>query len=550
MSRLRLGLISERPPSAPAGFARALTAAANPAAIAAAWAVLTDDATLDGWLTWLGDTAPPDVDSLVDIFESPGDLWHTGAMASESADEWLRWVNPTFMHSAPLAPELEAATCWRVTLAHSLVRRSAVSALDGPSGQFESLTGAGIELGFRYLRRGAVVRRDARLRRSAPSPGAVPSPRDQARFIALSAGRLWARWALGCLVVGGRVSPLGVPELLATIRQTRRGTPLATWESPSLAPETSMAQGSVTVLIPTIDRYPYLETVLEQLANQSRRPDEIIVIDQTPRAKRRRFPEKAAPVPVVWLEQEEPGQCSSRNRGLEVSSGDFILFLDDDDEVESDLIERHLKVLDNPAIDVSSGVAEEVDGGPLPDDFRHVRIADVFPTNNTMARRAALEASGLFDLAYDRGQRADRDLGIRIHQTGALMVLRPEISVLHHHAPMGGLRTHKARVVTYGQSRARITARALPTPSEYYLAARYFGRKRWKAISRLGVLGTFRLKGSRPAQVAKIIAGLVYLPNTLWRMSKAKREALDLLERHPTIGYLSDPIELSEASGS
>ena len=43
----------------------------------------------------------------------------------------------------------------------------------------------------------------------------------------------------------------------------------------------------MTVLIPTIDRYPYLEVLLENLRTQTVRPVEIIVVDQT-RPERRR----------------------------------------------------------------------------------------------------------------------------------------------------------------------------------------------------------------------------------------------------------------------
>ena len=80
----------------------------------------------------------------------------------------------------------------------------------------------------------------------------------------------------------------------------------------------------------------------------------------------------------------------------------------------------------------------------LPDAFTLRRASDVFPTNNTMLRKSALRLSGLFDLAYEHGPRADGDLGMRLYLSGARMLLDPEIRVLHHHAPSGGLRTHKA----------------------------------------------------------------------------------------------------------
>ena len=43
---------------------------------------------------------------------------------------------------------------------------------------------------------------------------------------------------------------------------------------------------AVTVLIPTLDRYEYLRTILSQLRAQTVRPLEVIVVDQTPAARR------------------------------------------------------------------------------------------------------------------------------------------------------------------------------------------------------------------------------------------------------------------------
>ncbi len=261
------------------------------------------------------------------------------------------------------------------------------------------------------------------------------------------------------------------------------------------------------MLIPTVDRYPYLDTLLEQLREQTVKAFEIIIVDQTARDRRQtdlaaRFPD--LPLRVFVLDQA--GQCSSRNAGLEASRGDYILFVDDDDEVPPDLIERHLESLARFRSEASCGVAEEVGAGPLPEGFRTIRMSDVFPTNNTLLRKSALGRSGLFDLAYDRGARADGDLGMRLYLGGTLMVLNPEITLLHHHAPSGGLRIHKARVRTYASSRQRISDRHLPAKTEIYLWRRYF-RPATGARDALAVRGG-NLRGPREAGGASSRKGL------------------------------------------
>ena len=51
-----------------------------------------------------------------------------------------------------------------------------------------------------------------------------------------------------------------------------------------------------------------------------------------------------------------------------------------------------------------------------------------------MIRKSLLQDSGLFDLAYDRGQRADHDLGMRLYLNGAFMVRTPQfvLSTIMH----------------------------------------------------------------------------------------------------------------------
>jgi GT2 family glycosyltransferase len=197
--------------------------------------------------------------------------------------------------------------------------------------------------------------------------------------------------------------------------------------------------------------------------------------------------------------------------------------------------------------DVSSGVAEEVGAGPLPDSFRLLRASDVFPTNNSLARVSALAGSGLFDLAYERGARADGDLGMRLYLSGAFMVLDPGISVLHHHAPSGGLRTHRARVVTRASSRATLTQRHLPAVTEIYLAKRYFTARQVREALWHRALGTLRGEGSAARRLAKFVVGAVLMPQTLVRIRKTARDAEEMLARFPQIetlpaaGTLADP---------
>jgi glycosyltransferase involved in cell wall biosynthesis len=294
------------------------------------------------------------------------------------------------------------------------------------------------------------------------------------------------------------------------------------------------------VLVPTLSRYPLLKTVLTQLRGQTVRPFEIIVVDQSPVAQLPPgFYDEFRDLPLMVLFRERAGQCTSRNAGLRAATGDFVLFVDDDDEVPDDLVEAHLAHLMLNRLDVSSGVADEPGAGPLPHNFTYPRLSDVFPTNNTLMRKPVLEKSGLFDLAYDRGPRADGDLGMRVYLAGAVMMLDPAIRVLHHHAG-GGLRTHKARVVTYASSRQRILVRQLLSVTEFYLAHRYFSPRQIREQTWLCVLGTFSLHGATWRRLLKALLSLPLLPDTCLRLQARHRRALALLTQYPQVPSLAD----------
>ena len=155
-----------------------------------------------------------------------------------------------------------------------------------------------------------------------------------------------------------------------------------------------------------------------------------------------------------------------------------------------------------------------------------------------MIRKSALAGSGLFDLAYDRGARADADLGMRLYLAGNLMVLNSDIHVLHRHAPSGGLRTHGARVITYASSRKRIWHRHVPATTEIYLARRYFSAAQVREMFWLGAVGTFAARGGAGTRILKLLASSLSLPDTMWKLRKRSRLAQELLSTHPQIPQL------------
>ena len=146
--------------------------------------------------------------------------------------------------------------------------------------------------------------------------------------------------------------------------------------------------------------------------------------------------------------------------------------------------------------------------------------------------------SGLFDIAFDKGMRADRDLGIRLYLNGFLLLLDPSNVVLHHKAKDGGLRTHNQRKITFFGSRQKITILHIPSVSEFYLSRRYFSTKQNREIFWLAIIGTFAYHGNKIKGVFQIIFSLLMLPRTIWIINKRRKEAEEMLDNFPIIPSL------------
>lgn len=526
------------PPLWPLGEAVAVAPA--PAQVAEITADRLASSQATAWLFWDPGLGVPDPERILAALERPGDVWHAGLrLGMGGLPRLLDYVASTWMLNCDPDCALEA-TSWRLSLNCSLIPTAILRQMGGVRPEFQTLEGAGLEMGCRYIRRGVLVRHLPWLAPSGISKQAPDIPlHDELLFLHFLFTGFWCGWALTRALASGAI------PLRATWRQWRNivrhppPLPPPLWHknvSPSLALD---GAAEVSILIPTLERYPYLRTLLEQLRSQTIPPKEIIIVDQTPTHKRDlKIAEDFADLPLKLLYLEQTGQCLSRNAGLKTVTGKYVLFLDDDDEVPPDLLEKHLANLQVFQAEVSSGVAYVSEEGELPADFTFIRVSDVFPTNNTLIDFKILEKSGLFDLAYNKLPRADGDLGMRIYLNGALMVLNPDIGVLHHHAPAGGLRHHKARVITYASSRKKLLHRHLPNKSEIYLAKRYFTPRQVTESLWLRALGTFGFKGPWWRRLLKIAISGLLLPNTLWQIYRRCQEAEKMLKIFPDIPRL------------
>jgi glycosyltransferase involved in cell wall biosynthesis len=359
--------------------------------------------------------------------------------------------------------------------------------------------------------------------------------KDEGLFVFHTIGRKWSYWSLSRAILTGYAplkNAIGAFKTLFGLQQPLQ-TSVLLRNDQQKAP--SLSDHTVSVLIPTLNRYRFLKELLRQLRRQSVQPLEIIIVDQTPlRIRDEQLYEEFRDLPLRIFYMDPPGQCSARNQGLREASGDYVLFLDDDVEIPDNLIESHLQTIHQFQSSVSSGVAIERHSLLRHQPAPYVCCSDVFPTGNTLIRRSTLMDSGLFDLAYDRGDREDGDLGMRIYLSGAVMTLNHSIRVLHHRADNGGLRTFGVRTVTYGSSRSSLLHRRLPSRNEIYLSKRYFSDRQVREHLWITIAGTFSFRGSFLSKSIKTVLALVTLPHSIWTISRNLKQAREMSVKIPS----------------
>jgi glycosyltransferase involved in cell wall biosynthesis len=114
----------------------------------------------------------------------------------------------------------------------------------------------------------------------------------------------------------------------------------------------------ISVVIPTLNRPAMLEAAVQSILAQTYPAEEIIIVDDgsedTIRGKVKAVERLNSLISVHHL-LENAGVSAARNFGLEKASGDFVLFLDDDDLLHPEMLESALDCFArNPEIDVIS----------------------------------------------------------------------------------------------------------------------------------------------------------------------------------------------------
>jgi glycosyltransferase involved in cell wall biosynthesis len=181
----------------------------------------------------------------------------------------------------------------------------------------------------------------------------------------------------------------------------------------------------VSVIIPTYNRVNLLNRAINSVLTQTFSDFELIVVDDSSEDNTKTFVETLKDLRIRYIcHDKNRGAAAARNTGIRMSKGEYIAFLDSDDEWLPEKLEKQISKFEESDYKVGvvySGLSVFSRGALVQQDipvksgniYRAQLLQDyVFPTSTIMVRKKCLLQIGGFDETLPARQ--DYDLSLRL----------------------------------------------------------------------------------------------------------------------------------------
>ncbi len=213
---------------------------------------------------------------------------------------------------------------------------------------------------------------------------------------------------------------------------------------------------TVSVIIPTYNRAHMVGRAIRSVLNQTYQDFELIIVDDASTDNTEEVVKSFnnERLRYIRLRENSGSSVAPRNTGIEIARGEYIAFLDSDDEWLPEKLEKQIDKFKSVSLDVGLvysgcvGVSERT--GETLFKFMHAKRGDVFslmvernivggPT--VLVKRECFQKTGLFDKGFLSFQ--DWDMWIRIAKCYKVDFV-PEISAKYYvHANRGSVNVER-----------------------------------------------------------------------------------------------------------
>ncbi|WP_020482264.1 glycosyltransferase family 2 protein [Methylomonas sp. MK1] len=184
----------------------------------------------------------------------------------------------------------------------------------------------------------------------------------------------------------------------------------------------------ISAVIPAYNSAKFIRAAINSIQAQTSKVEEIIVVDDGSTDNTEQVVEEFANA-VICHKQVNQGPSAARNKGIELANGDWIAFLDADDQWTVDKTTKQIQALQrNPELHLIAGDMTEIDnddqlltqsvlakhqmlenfqhlaGKPVPNALAALMKKNFIPTGTVLVKRQTLLEAGMFNTEIRYGE--------------------------------------------------------------------------------------------------------------------------------------------------
>jgi glycosyltransferase involved in cell wall biosynthesis len=406
----------------------------------------------------------PDFGQLNDLSKGAGDIWHSSfEQGYKNAFPELVYQTAVFFWYLNDFDGLDQCVSWRVNPNAFAVRKSVWDVVKGFDSDYENIQMEGLDFGFRSNRfLGAVTLYVKNLFSNEAIENVIISRSDRHVFFRKNYKSMHAVYMIFSLGFWK------INEWISFFESKRKYVKKENLNL--IAPrELNGIEGNpkVSYIIPTMLRQEYTLQLLDDLARQSFKPTEVIIVDATPEVVRneKAYQNKSYPFELKVIWQQSKGSCRARNEAIAKSRGDYIVFGDDDIRVPENFIENHIRFLQTYNVGACNGLDIRADHHKQ--DLHDLKLrmeqkeiskrvagcSQMFSNANSCVKREFVNKLIGNDVNFDGGYGEDSDFGMSLSKIGVVVLANPFAVNLHLKPPSGGYRFWGIQAKTVGKKR-------------------------------------------------------------------------------------------------